>query len=90
MAAARRRRLCDFDTPLSEDDSQANNSRNFKPPSLSGDRVQICANVSMFAPSTPTPKNDSSFRPSPSLTAWAACCQLSVGAPSVMRKTQGR
>ena len=44
----------------------------------------------MLALSTPTAKKAKLFPASPSFTRTAACCHSSVGAPSVMRKTQGR
>ena len=44
----------------------------------------------MRRPYYETAKKMNSLFCSPLLTSCAACCQLSVGAPSVMRKIQGR
>src|SRR6476620_3574194 len=43
----------DFDTELSEEESQANSSRNCKPFNLSGSLTAICRSTSKCAPSTP-------------------------------------
>ncbi len=73
-----------------EFDSHWNRPRKCSPLSLSGSRTEICFRTSMFAPFTPTAKNANALAASPSFTCFAAFSQASVGAPSVIRKIQGR
>src|SRR5215831_3089468 len=82
----------DLETPPRELDSQAKRSRKRRPSSFRGARRLICAKISILAPCTPTAKNEKLllWSLSPECTRDAACLQLSVGPPSVIRNTHGR
>ncbi len=81
-----------LETRFIEVESHWNIALKSKPCSNTGGRSggAICLSVFISARSTPTAKNKSLRCISASLTFWAAICQLSVGAPSVIKKIQGR